>query len=177
MQDVAASRPETIASALLAQYVDDRSDLITAMPINETKFAVKVKVQGSAGLHAAVQTPSFTAAFRDPTRMRTASVFVQRWSAALAAALEEATLRRSMHGWAEIATPSLCRLNNLTIGTLRAAHRGALFHACCTTHVKRTSRNFLPDEAKFVLRTDQKALKLYHPVSAQPAAGDLRFLC
>ena len=69
-----------------------------------------------------------------------------------------------MHAWAEIAAPSLCRRANLTIGSLRAVHRGALFHACCTRHVKTTSRNFLPDEEKFLLRVNQSEVRLYHPV-------------
>lgn len=96
--------------------------------------------------------------------LRTASIFVQRWSARLAAELREATQRRHMHAWAEIATPSLCRRANLTIGALHAAHRGALFHACCTKHVKTTSRNFLPDERRFLMRTNASVVKLYHPV-------------
>ena len=126
----------------------------------------KVKTQGSTGLHAAVHTPAFAAAFPRPElTLRTASIFVQRWSSRLAHVLETSMGPASrMHAWAEIATPSLCRRHNLSIQSLRARHRGALFHACCTRHVKTTSRNFLPDEARFALRVNQSVVKLYHPV-------------
>ena len=150
---------------VLLRYAADPSDLITALPVNESRFVLKAKNQGSTGFHASVHTPAFAAAFPRPAeQLRTASIFVQRWSAALAAALEEATHVRQMHAWAEIATPSLCRRAHLSIGSLRAPHRGALFHACCTKHVKTTSRNFLPDERRFALRVDQSVVKLYHPV-------------
>jgi hypothetical protein len=79
-------------------------------------------------------------------------VFVQRWSWRLTAALQTSMGTRHMHAWAEIATPSITRLHNLTIGALHAHHRGALFHACCTRHVKITSRNFLPDEGARLIR-------------------------
>ena len=69
-----------------------------------------------------------------------------------------------MHAWAEIAAPSLCRLHNLSIGALHVRHRGALFHACCTRHVKTTSHNFLPDERRFALRINQSEVRLFHPV-------------
>ena len=164
-QDVAASRPERLAYELLSAYDNDPSDLLTALPLNETKFAAKIKSQGSTGLHAAVKTPAFASAFPNPgDTLRTASIFVQRWSWRLAAVLEQAMLREHMHAWAEIAAPSLCKLHNLSIGHLDLQHRGALFHACCTKHVKTTSRNFLPDERKFLLRTNQSVVRLYHPV-------------
>jgi len=73
-------------------------------------------------------------------------------------------MRRGMHAWAEIAIPSFCLWANLTISALRAQHRGALFHACCTKHVKTTSRNFLPDEHRFALRLNHSITRLYHPV-------------
>jgi len=163
-QDVAASRPSAIAT-MLAAYNDVKSDLITALPINNSRFILKSKHQGSTGLHAAVHTPAFAAAFTRPVEeLRTASIFVQRWSPRLMVTLEEAMHQRSMHAWAEIAVPSLCRRAGLQMSTLRAEHRGALFHACCTKHVKTTSHNFLPDESKFNLRIDQSAVKLFHPV-------------
>ena len=94
----------------------------------------------------------------------TSSIFVQRWSWRLARTLEHAMGDLGMHAWAEIAAPSLCRLHNLSIGSLRTRHRGALFHACCTRHVKTTSRNFLPDEKRFEMRTNGSEVRLYHPV-------------
>ena len=132
--------------------------------MNESRFVLKLRNQGSVGFHASVHTPAFARAFPRPVEsIRTASIFVQRWSRRLASVLEGATSRR-MHAWAEIATPSLCREANLSIGSLHATHRGALFHACCTKHVKTTSRNFLPDERRFAMRVNQSAVKLYHPV-------------
>lgn len=164
-QDVAASHPIALVPELLARYASVRADLITALPINESRFVLKARNQGSTGFHAAVRTPAFARAFPRPAvQLRTASIFVQRWSAALANVLEESTRGHSMHAWAEIATPSLCRRANLTIAHLFARHRGALFHACCTKHVKTTSHNFLPDEARFVKRVNQSVVKLYHPV-------------
>lgn len=153
------------APAALRLTVQDHTDLITALPINESRFVVKQRNQGSTGLHAAIRTSAFAAAFPDPAaQLRTASIFVQRWSVRLAKVLDDALRRRSMHAWAEIATPSLCRLANLSMSSMRAAHRGALFHACCTKHVKTTSFNFLGDERKFEKRADHKHTKLYHPV-------------
>jgi hypothetical protein len=164
-QDVACSNPTHIAQQLLAKYADDPFDLITAMPINETKFAVKARNQGSVGFHGVVQSPAFALAFPKPeVSLRTAPIFVMRWSNRLVGVLAHATKMLAMHAWAEIAAPSLCRRANLSIGALRLAHRGALFHACCTKHVKTTSRNFLPDERRFALRVNMSVAKLYHPV-------------
>lgn len=131
------------------------------------QFAQKILNQGTAGFHAAVQTSSFATAFpraQQNVDLRVAPVFVQRWSRRLIEELREATKGRRMHAWAEIATPSLCRRANLSISSLHARHRGALFHACCTKHVKTTSRNFLPDERRFAFRVNQNVTKLFHPV-------------
>lgn len=166
-QDVAASAPEHLAGRLLAAYSQNLADLITAMPINETKFAQKILNQGSAGFHAAVQSPAFAAAFPKETHMwslRVAPLFVQRWSHRLVRTLRKATKTHLMHAWFEIATPTLCRRANLTMSNVQAAHRGSLFHACCTKHVKKTSQNFLPDERRFNYRIPQNVTKLYHPV-------------
>jgi len=164
-QDVACSNAGRIAHDLIAAYNGDTSDLITALPINETKFAAKIRVQGSPGLHASIHTPAFADAFSPPgTSLRTASIFVQRWSPRFAAMLDDSMRNHGMHAWAEIATPSLCRRANMSITPLQPSHRGALFHACCTKHVKTTSRNFLPDEHKFAIRVNQSVAKLYHPV-------------
>lgn len=164
-QDVACSKPRHLAAELLLAYEHNETDLITALPLNESRLATKIRTQGSAGLHASVHTAAFAHAFPRPeATLRTASIFVQRWSWRLARTLEVAMGRAGMHAWAEVATPSLCRLHNLTIGSLRPRHRGALFHACCTRHVKMTSKNFLPDERRFVLRTNGSEVRLFHPV-------------
>jgi hypothetical protein len=164
-QDVACSNPANIAQDLLAAYADDESDLITAMPINETKFVVKKRNQGSVGFHASVHTPAFARAFPNAEKtIRTSPIFVMRWSRQLFDVMHQAIGELGMHAWAEIATPSLCRWANLSLTSLHSAHRGALFHACCTKHVKTTSHNFLPDERRFAIRVNQSAAKFYHPV-------------
>lgn len=162
-QDVACSAPTRIAAGLLYAYSADGSDLIVGMQ-NESRFVQKQARQGSTGLHSKVASPEWLAAFPDPSaQLRTAPMFVQRWSARLADVIAAAA-DASRHAWAEIMPPSLARAANLTTSSLRAEHRGALFHACCTRHVKVTSQNFLPDERKFVLRTNQSEVRLFHPV-------------
>ena len=152
------------AAAFRRAWTNHVTPVLSAVLL-QSRLAAKAKTQGSVGLHASVHTPSFASAFPRPEQqLRTASIFVQRWSVALATTLHQALAVQQMHAWAEIATPSLARRANLTIGALYPRHRGALFHACCTRHVKLTSRNFLPDERRFALRLNHSVVRLYHPV-------------